>query len=127
MLNVIAGMILLVGSNASETPTDAEILRAMPQISRRVPGVYEEFRDDIVIVKNLLVQRVVTRSLFVGMSVSAVKETWECTVYHYRVIQSDFPFPVRVRKLSMQMIYIDKLKAPKLSLSTPKRGVEADY
>ncbi len=38
-----------------DPPSDQEVLRAMPRVPRGVPYVYETFRDDIVIVKNRLV------------------------------------------------------------------------
>ena len=41
-----------------DPPSDQEVLRAMPRVARGVPYVYEEFRDDIVIVKNRLVDKI---------------------------------------------------------------------
>ena len=41
-----------------DAPSDQEVLRAMPRVPRGVPYIYETFRDDIVIVKNRLVDKI---------------------------------------------------------------------
>ena len=33
---------------------------------------------------------------------------WECVIYYNELVQSDYPFPVYVRKARVQVIYIDK-------------------
>lgn len=110
MLNVIAGLILLGSPSPSEPPTDAEVLRAMPPVSRGIPRVCEEYRNDITIVKNLLRARTLTVPLFGEASVKVVEDHWECVVYYNRVIRSDFPFPVTVQKPRAMVLYFDKLK-----------------
>src|SRR3954469_11432717 len=97
MLNVIAGLILLGSPSPSEPPTDAEVLRAMPRLSRGIPRVYEQYRSDVTIVKNLLRARTLTVPLSGEASVKIVEDHWECVVYYNRVVQSDFPFPVTVQ------------------------------
>src|SRR4051812_10520423 len=41
-----------------DPPSDREVLRALPQKIRGVPYVYEEFRDDMTIVKNRIVDKI---------------------------------------------------------------------
>src|SRR2546425_12443635 len=41
-----------------DEPDDSRILRAMPHVTRGVPYFYEEHRDDIRIVKELLVDKI---------------------------------------------------------------------
>ncbi len=47
-----------------DAPSDAEVLRAMPRVPRGVPYIYETFRDDIVIVKNRVVDKIDPPRLF---------------------------------------------------------------
>jgi len=96
-----------------EPPSDAEVLRAMARVPRAVPHVYEELRDDIVIVKNRLGPRVVRLSLWAGVSVKLKTELWECNVYYKRTIESDYPFPMRVRLPQKEVVEIHKLKSAK--------------
>lgn len=113
MLTTIAGLVAFVAVSASE-PTDAEVMRAMPRVSRGLPYVWEESRDNITIVKNRIVpsQRPSTTG-FAAALMHGVKESWECTVYYEHVIQSTYPYPVMVRRSKVQVIYIDKMKAVK--------------
>ena len=41
-----------------DPPGDLEILRAIPRVARGVPYVYEQFHDDIKIVKNRMVDKI---------------------------------------------------------------------
>jgi hypothetical protein len=114
MLPIIVGLLGgFAGADVTEPPTDQEVLRALPRIARGIPYVWEEYRNDITIVKNRLAVYPVELPLFVGASVGLVKESWECSVYYDRVIQSDYPFSVQLRKPQVQVLYIDKLKLAK--------------
>ena len=92
-----------------DPPTDGEILRAMPRVARGVPYIYEEFRDDIVIVKNRLVDKIDPPRFFPLVGPAQLHHChWECVVYYTETIQSDYPFPQYTRKNRVQVIYIDK-------------------
>lgn len=92
-----------------DPPSDAEVLRAMPRVRRGVPYVYEEFRDDIVIVKNRLVDKIDPPRFFPLVGPAQLHHChWECVIYYNELIQSDYPFPVYIRKPRVQVIYIDK-------------------
>src|SRR5262245_14993058 len=41
-----------------QPPDTQSVLRAMPRVARGIPGIYEEFRDDIEIATEKLVDRV---------------------------------------------------------------------
>ena len=41
-----------------DAPSDQEVMRALGRVPRGVPYVFETFRDDIVIVKNRLVDKI---------------------------------------------------------------------
>ncbi len=92
-----------------DAPGDAEVLRAMPPVPRGVPYVYETFRDDIVIVKNRLVDKIDPPRFFPLVGPAQLHHChWECVIYYNELVQSDYPFPVYVRKARVQVIYIDK-------------------
>jgi|GEM_PF-3746157 len=113
MLTTIAGLVAFVAVSASE-PTDSEVLRAMPRVSRGLPYVWEEFRDNITIVKNRIApSQHPSTAGFATALMQRAKESWECTVYYEHVIQSTYPLPVMVRRAKVQVIYIDKVKAAK--------------
>jgi len=92
-----------------DPPSDAEVLRAIPRVPRGVPFIYETFRDDIVIVKNRLVDRIDPPRPFPLVGPAQLHHChWECVVYYNELVQSDYPFPVYLYKPRVQVIYIDK-------------------
>jgi hypothetical protein len=96
-----------------EPPSDAAVVRALPRVEHGVLFVYQESRDNFVIVKNHLSRCTVPVPLFVGGSVNMLKDRWECVAYYERVIESDFPFPLQIRKQAVSVVYIDQLKPAK--------------
>jgi hypothetical protein len=92
-----------------DAPSDAEVLRAMPRVPRGVPYIYETFRDDIVIVKNRLVDKIDPPRFFPLVGPAQLHHChWECVIYYNELVQSDYPFPTYIRKARIQVIYIDK-------------------
>jgi hypothetical protein len=92
-----------------DPPSDAEVLRAMPRVARGVPYIYEEFRDDIVIVKNRLVDKIDPPRFFPLVGPAQLHHChWECVIYYTETIQSDYPFPQYTKKNRVQVMYIDK-------------------
>lgn len=92
-----------------DPPSDQEVLRAMPRVPRGVPYVYETFRDDIVIVKNRLVDKIDPPRFFPLVGPAQLHHChWECIIYYTETVQSDYPFPTKVKKQRTQVIYIDK-------------------
>ncbi len=92
-----------------DPPSDAEVLRALPRVPRGVPYVYETFRDDIVIVKNRMVDKIDPPRFFPLVGPAQLHHChWECVVYFNELVQSDYPFPIYIRKPRVQVIYIDK-------------------
>jgi hypothetical protein len=92
-----------------DPPSEKHILRAMPPVTRGVPYVYEEFRENY------------------GFSVRRIKDTidpprfyplvgparlhhchYECTIYYTETFESAYPFPFRCKKNRVQVVYIDK-------------------
>lgn len=92
-----------------DAPSDGEVLRAMPRVPRGVPYIYEQFRDNIVIVKNKLVDKIDPPRFFPLVGPAQLHHChWECVIYYDELVQSDYPFPVYIKKQRVQVIYIDK-------------------
>ena len=92
-----------------DPPDKAEILRAMPRVTRGVPYIYEEFRDDIDVTVEKLVDIVVPPRLFLLVGPAQVHHChWKCTVYYTETISSDYPFPFRAKRRRIEVVYIDK-------------------
>ncbi|QEL19803.1 hypothetical protein [Limnoglobus roseus] len=92
-----------------DPPSDPEILRAMPRVARGVPFVYEEFRQDVQLVKNRLVDTIDPPRFFPLVGMAQLHHChWECVVYYKETVQSAYPFPTYVVKPRTQVIYIDK-------------------
>lgn len=88
-------------------PSDAQILQAMPKVTRGVPFVYEEFRDDIVIVKNRIAGLAVAIPLPAGTTLCLTTSHWECAVYYSERLQTIFPIPITLKKNRVQVLYLD--------------------
>ena len=92
-----------------DPPSDQEILRAMPRVARGAAYLYEEFRDDIIIAKNRLVDKIDPPRFFPLVGPAQLHHChWECVIYWTETIQSDYPFPTYIKRQRTQVIYIDK-------------------
>src|SRR5262249_23132142 len=94
-----------------DPPDEATILRAMPHVTRGVPYVYEEFRDDIQFVVQKLPgsDRIDPPRFYPLIGPAQLHHChWKCTIYYTETVESMFPFPVRCRKPRVEVIYIDK-------------------
>ena len=92
-----------------DLPTDKEVLRAMPRVARGVPYIYEEFRDDIRIISERIVDRIDPPRFFPLVGLAQLHHChWKCTIYYTETVQSDYPFPAKIKKRRIQVIYIDK-------------------
>lgn len=92
-----------------DPPTEGEILRAMPRVARGVPYLYEEFRDDI----DIRVERmrdVIDPVRFYPLVGPAQLHHchYKCIIYYTETVQSSYPFPVKVKKRRVEVVYIDK-------------------
>lgn len=92
-----------------DEPSEQEVLRAMPRVARGIPYAYEEFRDDIEIHCELLVDKIDPPRFFPLVGPAQLHHChWKCTVFYTETIQSSYPFPVRSKKRRVEVIYIDK-------------------
>lgn len=92
-----------------DEPSEQEVLRAMPRVKRGVPYWYEEFRDDIEIVCEKLVDKIDPPRFFPLVGPAQLHHChWKCTIYYVETVQSSYPFPVKLKKRRVEVVYIDK-------------------
>jgi hypothetical protein len=92
-----------------DPPDQQQILRAMPRVTRGVPYIYEEFRDDIDFTVEKLVDKVDPPRFFPLIGPAQLHHChWKCTVYFTETIESCYPFPFRVKRRRAEVVYIDK-------------------
>jgi hypothetical protein len=92
-----------------DPPSDEEILRAMRREAPGIPGICEVLHDDIVIVKNRLVDKIEPPRFFALIGPAQLHHChWECIVHYTESIKLECPFPMCVRKPRAEVIYFDK-------------------
>jgi hypothetical protein len=91
-----------------DPPDDSRILRAMPHVTRGVPYIYEEFRDDVQITTERIVDRIDPPRFFPLVGMAQLHHChWKCTIYYTETKESGYPFPYRCRLPRIQVVYID--------------------
>jgi hypothetical protein len=92
-----------------DPPDDAMVLRAIEDVTRGVPYIYEEFRDDIEIITERIVDRIDPPRFYPLVGPAQLHHChWKCTVYFTETIESGYPFAVRIKKPRVRVVYIDK-------------------
>jgi hypothetical protein len=92
-----------------DPPDRAEIMRTMPSVTRGVPYIYEEFRDDIEFTVEKLIDRVDPPRFFPLIGPAQLHHChWKCTVYYTETIDSMYPFPFHAKRRRAEVVYIDK-------------------
>lgn len=92
-----------------DPPDQAAILRAMPRVARGVPYIYEEFRDNIQIVTERMVDRIDPARFYPLIGPAQLHHChWKCTVYYDETVESSYPFPVQIKRPRVEVVYIDK-------------------
>jgi hypothetical protein len=91
-----------------DPPDEARILRALPRVTRGIPYFYEEFRDNIQITTELLVDHIDPPRFFPLVGPAQLHHChWKCTVYYTETIESGYPFPFRCVRPRTQVVLID--------------------
>jgi hypothetical protein len=81
----------------------------MPRVTRGIPYVYEEFRDDIQVVSELIKDTVDPPRFFPLVGPAQLHHChWKCTIYYTETIESGYPFPFRCKRPRVEVVYIDK-------------------
>lgn len=92
-----------------DPPDEAMVLRAMPHVRRGEPYIYEQFRDDIQITYEKLVDRIDPPRFFPLVGPAQLHHChWKCTIYYTETIESGWPFPFQCRNPRIEVVYIDK-------------------
>ena len=92
-----------------DPPDDATVLRALEDVCRGVPYICEEFRDDIEVITERIVDRIDPPRFYPLIGPAQLHHChWKCTVYYVGTYESGWPFPVRIRRPRVQVVYIDK-------------------
>jgi hypothetical protein len=92
-----------------DPPNVPEVLRAMPHVCRGVPYFWEEFRDDVQIYNELLVDRIDPPRFYPLVGPAQLHHChWKSIIYYTETIESGYPFPFRCRRPRVEVEYIDK-------------------
>jgi hypothetical protein len=92
-----------------DPPSEAQIIRTMPRVKRGVPYICEEFRDDYQFVVERLVDQIDPPRFYPLVGPAQLHHChYKCTIYFTETIESNYPFPVRLRKRRVEVVYIDK-------------------
>jgi hypothetical protein len=91
-----------------DPPSVGEVLRAMPHVKRGVPYVCEEFRDDVRVINERLVDKIDPPRFFPLIGPAQLHHChWRSTIYYTETIESGYPFPFKCVKPRVQVVYID--------------------
>jgi hypothetical protein len=92
-----------------DPPDDAMVIRALENVTRGVWYFYEEFRDDIQVVTERMVDRIDPPRFYPLIGPAQLHHChWKCTVYFTETVESGYPFPVRIVRPRVEVVYIDK-------------------
>jgi hypothetical protein len=92
-----------------DPPDKATILRAWPKVVRGIAYVYEEFRDDIDIAVEKIVDTIDPPRFFPLVGPAQLHHChYKVTIYYTETIQSSYPFPFKCMKRRQQVIYMDR-------------------
>ena len=92
-----------------DPPDKAMVIRALENVARGVPYVYEEFRDDIDVVAERMVDRIDPPRFYPLIGPAQLHHChWKCTVYYTETVESGYPFPVKLQKQAVKVLMIDK-------------------
>ncbi len=92
-----------------EAPSDSQVLRALRPLTPAIPGVYEEYRDEVQIVKEPITNQVDPPRFFPLVGPAQLHHVhWKCTVsYALKIKAPSFPFPLTARSRCVDVVYLD--------------------
>jgi hypothetical protein len=92
-----------------DPPDRAEILRTMPRVTRGVPYIFEEHRDDIEFSVEKIGDTIDPARFYPLVGPAQLHHChWKCTVYYNEVMESMYPFPFQTKRRRVEVVYIDK-------------------
>jgi RNA polymerase sigma factor (sigma-70 family) len=91
------------------SPSEAEVLQALPKRPDRVAAILKVSRTDVTIVTEQLVKQVDPPRLYPQVGVAELHHChWKCTVYYTEIVESSYPFPVSTKRPRVEVVYIDR-------------------
>jgi hypothetical protein len=92
-----------------DAPDDACILRALSPIHRGVPGLYEEFREDVEIVTEKFVDRIDPPRFYPLVGWAQLHHCqFRATVFYSEVCRVTYPFPYTIKRPKVEVVSIDR-------------------
>lgn len=92
-----------------DEPDLASILRAMPRVTRGIPYIYEEHRDEITYTVEKLADHIDPPRFYPLIGPAQLHHChWKCTVFYTETTESYYPFPYRCKRRRSQVVYIDR-------------------
>lgn len=92
-----------------DEPDDAQVLRAASRITRGIPFIYQESRDDIQIVKERIADHIDPPRFYPLVGYAQQHHCkWKCTIYYTETIEAVYPIPLRLVQPRVEVVYIDK-------------------
>ncbi len=90
-------------------PSEAEILKCLPAPCRGIPYFYEEKREDVQVVTELLVDKIDPARFYPLVGPAQLHHChWKCYIFYTEVDEVNYPIPFRVKRPRKQVVYIDK-------------------
>ncbi|HZZ82390.1 MAG TPA: hypothetical protein VFE62_28080, partial [Gemmataceae bacterium] len=92
-----------------QPPSKAEVLRALPTLPPSVPYAYEQYRDEVEVIVEKLVDRVNEPQFYPLVGPAKLHHChWKCTVYFNDVVEMSYPFAFKAKTRRAEVVYLDK-------------------
>src|SRR5262249_11875148 len=86
-----------------------QILRVMPRVTRGIPYIYEEFREDYEFTIEKLADVIDPPRFYPLIGPAQLHHChYKCTIYYTETVESSYPFPFQCKRRRIEVVYIDK-------------------
>jgi hypothetical protein len=110
-----------------DLPDRAAILRSLPRATRGVPGIYEEFRDNMEFVVEKLVDSIDAPRFFPLIGPAQLHHChYKCTVYFDETIKCTFPMEIDFKRRRSEVVCIDRDHLHLCPANSDVQGSEAE-
>ncbi len=91
------------------TPSEAQVLKALPKLERGIPNVCEFYRADVRIVYEKIKDTIDPPRFYPLVGPARLHHChWKCTVHFTEITECSYPFSFKVKKPGTYVVYIDK-------------------
>jgi hypothetical protein len=92
-----------------DPPSEEQVIRALPRVTRGVPFIFEEFRDDYNVVIEKIVDQIDPCTYVPLIGPAQLHHChYRCTVFWKERLMSCYPFPFTAENDRVEVVYIDK-------------------